>query len=672
MEQAPTKTRLLTKKAPIEKMSNIIPYTDYACDVHPNTTKLTTTLPKTGNLSYYTSCSSLDQSLTLTASSGTTTTQSKSHTKARQLSKYHSITIIFILIGLFSINFIQEIFMMFYYFSTEQTTWFISSLIAIFCGQFITLVITLLADIDLMNLTPPVPSSSILSSVSSNFGTASQTTFKKPHRHREPTKKNSIYKNQESAKELIDHKCQDQSSSISESSTSHKDIYLIFQNPFSKLCLLMLPGYLPISVYIKFLRHVFMYRKSSGQDRFKYEFQLSLHLFFNAIFYSLPLVLTNACYLASTTTARSLNWYYAEFYSFFSVAASYFTPQSTVLFEDANLERRNQLVLLLVSIFISISIGVCLFTTYYELMKQINYLSVLTFRPSQIFTTSYNKSTKSVTTTENNNKLVNLGLVEILVYFCYKFCLITSRLAVIALFWYSFREWMLVAILCHIFILYAVSLCTVNINDLSTPDNKHHDIVLDNNHVTAGSIVNRHGFKVIVNSASELSQASNESVLTTKLSGQKRFSRFKQHLILFITCLLSYVDLFMNQLSEIFYIKKIICFYALYFVQNMVVLTYWLVTVVLSFRTKVAGGDEDILYESNDGSGYEVTKNVAALMNEYLTPVSCYAIVIYLSVVLFTIFGLVLKFLHLHILRRRYRRITDNNENLGSSSANNL
>lgn len=667
MEQAPTKAQLLTRKAPIEKMSNIIPYTDFACDqVHPNTTKLTTTqLPKTNNMSYYTSCSSLDQSLTLTASSATSTTQSHSHTTAHP-SKYHSITIIFILIGLFSVNFIQEIFMMFYYFSTEQTTWFISSLIAIFCGQFITLVITLLADIDLMNLTPPVPSSSILSSVSSNFGTASHTSFKKPHKHRKPTNKSSIYKNQESAKELIDHKCQDQSSSIPE------DIYLIFQNPFSKLCLLMLPGYLPISVYIKFLRHVFMYRKSPGHDRFKYEFQLSLHLFFNAIFYSLPLVLVNACYLASTTTARSLNWYYAEFYSFFSVAASYFTPQSTVLFEDANLERRNQLVLLLVSIFMSISIGVCLFTTYYELMKQINYLSVLTFRPSQIFTTSFEKSTKSVTTTENNNKLLNLGLVEILVYFCYKFCLITSRLAAIALFWYLFREWILVAILCHIFILYTVSLCTMNINDLSTPDNKHHDIVLDNNHVTSGCIVNKHGFKVIVNSASELSQASNESVLTTKLLGQKKFSRFKQHLILFITCLLSYVDLFMNQLSEIFYIKKIICFYGLYFVQNMVVLTYWLVTVVLSFRTKMAAGDEDILYENDDG--YGVAKNVAAFMNEYLTPVSCYAIVIYLSVVLFTIFGLVLKFLHLHILRRRYRRITDNNDNLGSSSgsANNL
>jgi hypothetical protein len=63
--------------------------------------------------------------------------------------------------------------MLFYYFSTEQHNWLIASLGAIFCGQFLTLVVTLMADIDLINLTPPLPASSgLLSSVSTNFESA--------------------------------------------------------------------------------------------------------------------------------------------------------------------------------------------------------------------------------------------------------------------------------------------------------------------------------------------------------------------------------------------------------------------------------------------------------------------------------------------------------------------
>ncbi len=189
-------------------MSNIIPYTDYADapSSQPKTSSRQSTglkePPATsrslyahnqkGGSSFYTSCSSLDQSLTLTASSGTT---HKSHT----LSKYHSVTIIFVLIGLFGLNSLQELFMIFYYFSTEQTHWLLSSLIAIFCGQFITLVITLLADIDLINLTPPLPSHHLLSSVSSHFGSPSPTSSLK-HTYAD---KKSHPNNQEAAKELI-------------------------------------------------------------------------------------------------------------------------------------------------------------------------------------------------------------------------------------------------------------------------------------------------------------------------------------------------------------------------------------------------------------------------------------------------------------------------------------
>ena len=39
---------------------------------------------------------------------------------------------------------------------------------------------------------------------------------------------------------------------------------------------------------------------------------------------------------------------------------------------------------------------------------------------------------------------------------------------------------------------------------------------------------------------------------------------------------------------------------------------------------------------------------------------ACYATLIYLCIILLTIFGLILKFLHLHILRKRYRRYFEN------------
>ena len=64
----------------------------------------------------------------------------------------------------------------------------------------------------------------------------------------------------------------------------------------------------------------------------------------------------------------------------------------------------------------------------------------------------------------------------------------------------------------------------------------------------------------------------------------------------------------------------------------------------------------------NDGRQQEETSkfilsDMSFVLSEYLTPVTCYAGFIYLCGLLFTVFGLVLKFLHLHILRKRYRRI---------------
>ncbi len=222
----------------------------------------------------------------------------------------------------------------------------------------------------------------------------------------------------------------------------------------------------------------------------------------------------------------------------------------------------------------------------------------------------------------SNNKLLNLGLVEVLVYFCYKFCLIVSRVATLSLFWYLFREWLGLALFLHIAFLYTTTLLTVNLNDLTTPEN------------------------------------------FTKPTQQppQQCSGLKQHLVLFITCLLGCVDLFMNQLSEIFYLKKVVGYYVIYFLQNLVVLTFWLVKTVLESR-KALLIEQDELEQDETGNRNKLIlysgKMDKLLGNfaEYLTPITCYAGLIYLCVVLFSVFGLVLKFLHLHILRKRYRRV---------------
>jgi hypothetical protein len=233
-------------------------------------------------------------------------------------------------------------------------------------------------------------------------------------------------------------------------------------------------------------------------------------------------------------------------------------------------------------------------------------------------------STVSVRSTKNgSSKLLNLGLVEVLVYFCYKFCLIVSRVVVLALFWYLFREWLGLAVCLHVALLYTTALLTINMNENFLQQQK----------------------------------VPKEQQQTVVSSG----SRLKQHLVLFITCVLGCVDLFMNQLSEVFYMKKIVGYYVVYFVQNMAVMTYWLTRTVVESRQAVLTERQQVLEEDEEsGSGnkfilYSGGKGLA--FSEYLTPVTCYAGLIYVCVVMFTVFGLVLKFLHLHILRKRYRRV---------------
>lgn len=62
--------------------------------------------------------------------------------------KYHLISVIFILMGLFSLNIVQETYLLYYYFSSEQYYWFTYALVALFTGQVLTLILSLVAEVD--------------------------------------------------------------------------------------------------------------------------------------------------------------------------------------------------------------------------------------------------------------------------------------------------------------------------------------------------------------------------------------------------------------------------------------------------------------------------------------------------------------------------------------------
>ena len=641
----------------------------------------TTTLTKTPNYLCGLNSNSNNNNSTSTA---TTLSRHSSDSSGIALSpKYNSISIIFILIGLFSINFFQETLLILYFYNTEQFYWFVYSMVALFSGQTITLILSLLAEIDLINLSPPTA-----------FKSKSTTNIDKNKNN------NTVY--------------------INENDVNYNaELYSVFTSPFSKLFLLV-PGFLSLSVYIQFFRHVFNYRKASAHRRFKLEFQLSLYLFFNSIFHSLPLAIINACYVASTTRTYSLSWYYTEFFSIFKATSASFThhsltsvsssssSQTQILIDNSSSgnERRSNLVLLLVSIFISVSIGICLFITYYELMKQMNFLSVM---KNNVLFTSNNPPPPSSSSSKQqqqpkgvrhfigenlDQKLESLGLVEVLVYFCYRFCLVTSRLSVIALFWYLFNEWLLLAVLVHVCFGVVCTFSTVKSKKSSSASSyildrrRFQGRALHHHRHAAEKLTcsdNSDNFGLIVESSSSSSSSSTSSSqdgitaetaiisLNAIDASQKKTSRLNQHLTLFIVCLLSFIDLFMNQLSELYHIRKVFVYYLIYLIQNVCVLTYWLVKTILNAKYQLE--NEHLAQHSKNTEINSIVKfpfttssikqpflveensSASIITNASPTAYACYATIIYLCIILFTIFGLVLKFLHLHILRKRFRRL---------------
>lgn len=380
---------------------------------------------------------------------------------------YHSNSILFILLSLFIINLIQEIFILFYYFNTKQLIWLITSVIVVYCGHILI------------------------------------------------------------------------------------SIHLVLQNDtrhrlINKLIFLIVPDF--IVVFYLFVKHVLFGPKQSLK-RYKSEFNLAFVLSLISTYHSLPILFINVSYVVT----------------FLRDNLTILLITEDTLHNENILEIRNQLVLFLVSIFISLTVGICLYLSYYELMKYINIIS------SQL-----SVQLKRVVTT------FSLGLLEILIFYCYKFCLILSRVLILIIFIQSFQ-------LNIYFILILLSIIFI-INYL---------------------IFN---FKL------------SSTTTTTKISSLATPSR----LIIIVFSIFS--DLFFtSQYEDYLNLKRLYAYYFIYLCQNLTFLTYWL-SQTLSFKR------EPSFIKNSNESNY-------------------YYLLVYLSILLLQMFGFILKFLHLHIIKLRYKNL---------------
>lgn len=119
-------------------------------------------------LSYFSSCSSCD----FHSSRESCLDMSDSLGSSFQGIRYHSISVIFIIMALFSLNLVQESYFLFHYFVSEQFYWFTYAIVSIFTGQVLTLILSLVSEIDLARITQrAVKSSSSSSSASSSTAT---------------------------------------------------------------------------------------------------------------------------------------------------------------------------------------------------------------------------------------------------------------------------------------------------------------------------------------------------------------------------------------------------------------------------------------------------------------------------------------------------------------------
>jgi hypothetical protein len=392
--------------------------------------------------------------------------QSNSKSKIKTepfITSYHSISMILIIMLLYTINILQEYFILFDYFNTKKYYWCIFSLFSVIISQFF-----IIACIYLNNDSKEITKT--FEVISNNMEQHNFIT--------EPFNFKFIH-------------------------DGHDFAFKKYSFFFSRFFILIfIPGLLPAIVYFQLMRYLLNFKKLSCLNHFKSEFSLSFYLLISSLFHSLPLAITNSCFLATK-------------FSFVS-----FSFASEMLTLNPILTEKREALVILVSIFISITVGICLFTSYYHLMKHI-------YDTSRLIDAKIRQSYQQTF-------LFSCFTISF-VHFCYKFCFITSRVVIIAILWYLISEKLFIILTIHLLIGYF--LCN---------------------------------FKY-------------QSVKTTASMKKCKFSP-SQHFSCLVISLLSFTDTFVDIIDRFQYFFNIHLYYLIYFIQNVSVILIWFYKVMINMQ----------------------------------------------------------------------------------------
>lgn len=489
---------------------------------------------------------------------------------------YHSISIVMIIMLLYTINLLQEFFILFDYLNTQKYYWFITSLSIINILQFLIMFCIYLNNSDDFGLTSCTCTNTTLSSEDSSSSASNSSSC--------CNDSNNSYNYLTTVKNSKNELHPFNFSFIHDGYTNaYKNYTFLFACPLN-IILVLIPGLLPIIVYKEFFKYLFQFKTLTCLSHFQKEFCLAFYLLISALFHSLPLTIINSCYLASTTSFAS-----------FTYITEMFTWNS--LFTN---EKRETLVFF-ISIFISTTVGVCLFTSYYQLMKYMN-----------------NDSNANETIRNRNECLIknNLSKSErkfffscffiIFIRFCYKFCLLTTRLAIIAILWFLFNQ--------SIFILLSM-------------------------HIAIGYLICFFKYGKVQNF--------NQNEKEFKTNTLKTLS--VKHVSCLMISILSITDSFNDLIDEFSYFPNVHAYYIMYLIQNILVIIVWLwKTISVMQQNQKQLLDKELYVISR-----EEKKEIFVNDNWLQHSVQSVYLVIFLSALFFLlIIGIILKYILTSMTRK--------------------
>ena len=484
-------------------------------------------------------------------------------------SSYHSISMIFIIMLLYSINLLQELFILFDYFNTKKYYWCLFSVLFLSVAQFFIIICIHLNNSvkETMTTTTMTITTASTSTTSSPTGTT-ETTYEmiaNSNNSSTSSRYDGIFEREPFNFDFIhdgyDFACKKYSIII-------KRFYFI---PF-----IFIPGVLPAIVYIQFTRYLFNFKRLTYLNHFKSELSLSFYLLISSLFHSLPLAIINSCHLATK-------------FSFVT-----FSFSSEMLTLNPVLTEKREALVILVSIFISITVGVCLFTSYYHLMKHINDTN------SVSMTRKLRENCEKIT---QRTFLFSCFTISF-IHFCYKFCFITSRLIIIGILWFLVNEKIFIILSIHILIGYLI--CNF----------KFHSV--------------------------------------KKNMKKKQKLRLRQHFSCFLISILSFTDSFVDIVGTFQQFCNIHLYYLIFFIQNVSVMLIWFYKVMMNMQQFQNQIFEKEYYVVSKELKKEMFINDDWLSNSIQT---IYAIIFLSVVICLLIVGTILRYILTNMSKKMFRRV---------------